>query len=326
MEQKGPIFILGAHKSGSSLLRSLLDGHPDLFVLPFEAHFFQLAHYWVDYRSRSSRPPALSFTEAIEEYTRNVTHYNSTNDPTSDANLVGAFDIDRFKLDIENTPANCFSDLIVNYIKASYAALVGQKAPEDLRFVEKSVESAEFALDLKSLFPNAKFVHILRNPYSNLVAFRRHTGKSHYPVLASVLFSLNNSYYYLYKNQRLIDDYRVVRYEDLLTASEKVMREVADYLEIPFLDCLLQPTVLGKPWLGNSSRGLKFLGISPKNLDLWKEEINHLEKYYVNKYFSFILDDYGYSRTSIDRSYLFPVAREKVSTYLLNRSIYHFLR
>ena len=39
MNQK-PIFIFGPHKSGTSLLRSLLDGHPDLFSIPIESHVF----------------------------------------------------------------------------------------------------------------------------------------------------------------------------------------------------------------------------------------------------------------------------------------------
>jgi hypothetical protein len=39
------IFILGAHKSGSSLLRSLLDGHPQLFAIPLETHLFQTAGF-----------------------------------------------------------------------------------------------------------------------------------------------------------------------------------------------------------------------------------------------------------------------------------------
>ena len=42
-ENKNYVFILGQHKSGSSLLRSLLDGHPDLFVIPVETHYFSLS-------------------------------------------------------------------------------------------------------------------------------------------------------------------------------------------------------------------------------------------------------------------------------------------
>lgn len=34
--------------------------------------------------------------------------------------------------------------------------------PEDKRVVEKSVENAEFATQLYNMYPNAKFVHIIR--------------------------------------------------------------------------------------------------------------------------------------------------------------------
>jgi len=38
---KAPIFLLGSHKSETSLLRALLDGHKDLFVFPTETHLFK---------------------------------------------------------------------------------------------------------------------------------------------------------------------------------------------------------------------------------------------------------------------------------------------
>ena len=37
---ENPVFILGSHKSGTSLLRNLLDGISGFFVIPIEAHFF----------------------------------------------------------------------------------------------------------------------------------------------------------------------------------------------------------------------------------------------------------------------------------------------
>ena len=36
-------FIVGHPRSGTSLLLALLDGHPDLLVLPFETHLFDWA-------------------------------------------------------------------------------------------------------------------------------------------------------------------------------------------------------------------------------------------------------------------------------------------
>lgn len=39
-----PIFIASIHKSGATHLRTILDGHPNIFAIPFESHFFQLVN------------------------------------------------------------------------------------------------------------------------------------------------------------------------------------------------------------------------------------------------------------------------------------------
>ena len=39
---KNIIFVLGTGRSGSTLLRSLLDGHPELVVWPFEFSYYSL--------------------------------------------------------------------------------------------------------------------------------------------------------------------------------------------------------------------------------------------------------------------------------------------
>jgi hypothetical protein len=38
---RGPVFILGNLKSGTTLVQALLDGHPELFVIPVELKFFK---------------------------------------------------------------------------------------------------------------------------------------------------------------------------------------------------------------------------------------------------------------------------------------------
>lgn len=61
---ESPIFILGCHKSRTSLLRALFDGHDDLFVVPFETHFFQRTGHVIDYAFRKSAARRLSVEEA----------------------------------------------------------------------------------------------------------------------------------------------------------------------------------------------------------------------------------------------------------------------
>ena len=324
---KKPIFILGAHKSGTSLLRSLLDGHPSLFSLPMETHPFQLSHHWVDYRFRATRPKLLSVEETKDAYIKWVEHYNRKSDPLADSDLVKCLNLSVFK-DFMKQDTRSFQELVSQYFQGIYRALHEDTIPAHLRIVEKSVEHAEFAMDLHRLFPDAFFIHIIRNPYSNLVALKnylRRSTKYFYPFLGKAILALNNSYYFLDKNLRFIDRYLLIRYEDLLQHPRSTMKDIAQFVDVEYLKVLLNPTSAGKTWAGNSSRGIKFSEISAFNLDIWESEINHLEIELVNQNFDFFLEQYHYKKISPQKHWLLPVSWELPHTYLLNRAIKKFV-
>lgn len=324
---ENPVFILGAHKSGTSLLRGLLDGHPDLFVIPFETHIFQLGGFWVDYPPRREHPSNLRMEEIKARYRKFLVEMNNEFNSMADSDMRGRIDLDAFN-EAFNERSESFRELVEEYFEAIHQSVNNQKLSSKIRVVEKSVEHAEYAQELKLLFPGSKFIHIVRNPYSNLVSFRRYLSRrgSGYPFLYKALSAMKGNYYYLYKNRFLFpNDYFVARYEDVLTESESTMRKIALFLSINFHPILLQPTSLGKPWPGNSSRGLSFSGIAAKNLNLWKDELTHLESFYVNRFFRFILEDFGYDMIEPTRHRYYPVRKESPKTYLLNRLIPYFL-
>jgi hypothetical protein len=321
-----PIFILGSHKSGTSLLRSLLDGAQGLFVVPIEAHFFQYSGYWVDYALRRSLPRQLAFDEVVEGFTKHIIQSNERSSPTSDSVLTGCWNVDRFAHHLSQYGANPFeaSDFrgfLDSYVEALHVSLHGSP-PDAERFVEKSVENAEYAVMLKRLYPDARFVHVVRNPYATLVSLRKHMTRQHYPFLGNALASLENSYYYLYKNPMVVPDYLIVRYEDLLCRPQETMKQVSTSIEIEFTDALLRPSLMGKPWYGNSSSGRRFSGISSKPLDAWHEGICHLEVLFVNRYFGHILRDYDYHRLETRRPAYWPVLGESLKSYVANRAFW----
>ena len=86
----------------------------------------------------------------------------------------------------------------------------------------------------------------------------------------------------------------VLKYEDVITETADKMREVAAFIEMDFSQQLLEPTVLGKGWGGNSMSGKDFQGISNYPLTSWQRDINSLEIELVNKTFSYV-----YKRLSI---------------------------
>ncbi len=324
-----PIFILGAHKSGTSLVRSILDGHSRIYSIPIESHYFQLSKRWVDYAYRSERPGPISTEELIKRMCDWIHLTNTTADKFSDSVAYGIFDEKRFQqaistLNLKEGDRAC----IERYFSAIYYANKGSHLNEQLRVVEKSVEHAEFAQELHQLFPRAKFIHIVRNPYSNLVSFRKFKSLLYgAPLMPRIVRSLNNSFYYLYKNQKLLNKniYMVIRYEDLVTSPEEAILKICDFLELPFEDILLTPTYQGKSWGGNSTSGEEFHGISASHLNKWKKEILPYEVWYVNHLFSFVLKDFNYPTFSMNGSYWKRAKGENLKRYLYNRLFRYYL-
>ena len=322
---KGPIFILGCSKSGTSLLRNLFDGHPDFFVIPAESHFFQNIGYWVNYYTRRARPRKLCFEEMKKELLRWIDYSNLQENTLADGFTAGKWNLDNFKATLTSKKVSSLRDLSDLYIASMYASVYNKPIKEELRFIEKSVENAEFAFDWLRLYPNAKFIHILRNPYSNIVAFRKFYDPKKFTSLKAVIYSMYNSYYFLYKNSGLIneDQYKIVIYEDLIKNPEKTMKDLSDFAEIQFSDILLAPTILGKPWSGNSTSGVSFSGISAINVEKWKKEISSFEIGVVNELFAHVVEDFGFERIKSKKSLMRFAKGENISDYIENRWFYY---
>ena len=320
-----PIFICGAHKSGTSLMRSLFDGLGSVFTIPIESHFFQNMHYWVNNEYRRERPKKISKEQAIDRFCKFIKRNNRVEDRLSDSMTKGLFDEEKFReYIVKIKDVKTQKEILEIYYSAIYYSIYGKQLSNKYRIIEKSVENAEFAIDLSVMYPDAKFIHIVRNPYANFVSLRKFKSvKYGYPLLHRLVNTLSNNYYYLYKNQRIIENYYVVRYQDLVQEPEETIKDIAKYLEIPFTEKMLKPTSMGKDWAGNSTTGICYSTISDENLFVWKDEIYPVEVEYVKKLFPFILDDYNYEHIKADGSFWRPVKGESIQRYFVNR-IYKF--
>lgn len=320
-----PILILGAHKSGTTLLRSLLDGHPALFAVPIEAHFFRLLGRWVDYPFQRTPPTATDRNAFIRRAAQWVETSNRTDWAFSDSTATDLFDETRFRSELEEllplgsdpaeSPAGSFAAYMDALVAATRVADLGTNAP---RVVEKSVENAEFAPQLARMFPNARFVHVIRHPYAVVSAFRRSRSDGGWPWIGKIYAALYSNFYHLERNRSVLSDYRVLRYEDLVRDPAARMRELSEQLEVEFRDSLLEPTLLGRPWSGNSSFQARFRGVSADAVDRWKQDIRPLEVAMVNRHLGHLLERFDYPRLEPRGSVYLPRA-EKPKEYVANR-------
>ena len=233
-------------------MRNLFDGHPELFVVPTESHFFQNTGFWVSYYFRRTQPKKMSYEEMKTALINWIYFVDKKSNYRADGFTAGKWNKELFYQSMQAGAVNSLKELSDLYIQSMYYALY-QKPIGDVRFVEKSVENAEFVLEWQQLYPDAQFVHILRNPYSNLLAIRKYLNGKSFPFIKHAVLSMYNSYYFLYKNLNLVnsDKYKVIIYDDLLAEPATTLKSVCSFLNIEYNDGLLTPSVLGEEWKGN---------------------------------------------------------------------------
>ncbi|MEI7035759.1 sulfotransferase [Fulvimonas yonginensis] len=314
-----PVFLLGSHKSGSSLLRSLLDGHPQLAVLPKETHLFQFTNHWVDYRRRRNLPRTLDRQQFLDGLVRHIREDTRGDDPYADAPGF-SYRMDVLEPRLRALDPSDMPAFFLGYMRAAYEASAGAAPSAGQALVEKSVEHAEFAYVLASYYPGARFIHIVRNPYATLVAVRRMLQRKsrRFPYLWPMACSLHNSYHHLFTNRLAVPNYLCVRFEDLVADTATTMRAVAGFLGIEYHDQLTRPTSVGQHWNGNSTSNESFGGVSRRPLQAWREQITDYEIALANAVAEPVFEAFGYERMHARHPYRW-IPWERPRAYVANR-------
>ena len=327
MQLKSPIFILGCHKSGTSLIRSLLDGHPEIdFVYPNELHFFRVAGYETRYPLGRRFPPTSDLADVAKNALALI-------EPAAKGNKAFArfgphppldtFRSDAFKSAMLKEPVPADSrDQLLRYLDAAAVALGYdlEQRRQPVRIVEKSVSNIEFAATLKGFFPDCHFIHVLRNPYANVVAIRRAKRPDFIGALRPFIEAMKLSFVHAMENSQALPDFHVLRYEDLVQDPERMAKDICSRLGIAYAPSMLAPTVLGRPWRGNSSSRTDFgSAISDQPLLGWTSYITDIEVALVNRYLSVVMTEMGYDSRRPRRHWMFPAKNEGAGAYLANR-------
>jgi protein-tyrosine sulfotransferase len=204
-----PVFVLCMGRSGSTLLRFLLDGHPDLACPPetnLPALCGQLAVVWSLIEGAPLSP-----------------NRGDTPPEIPDGAIAGM----RHMIDM---------------MTESYLARRGKS-----RFCDKSLSSARFADLLLRLYPQAKFICLYRHPMDMIrsgieacpwgltgYGFDQYVaGSPGNVVLALARYWLDNATAIAAAEERHPDRCHRVRYEDMVTDPEKIADGIYRFLDIP---------------------------------------------------------------------------------------------
>jgi hypothetical protein len=219
-----PLFICGTARSGTTLLVRLLDGHPQLAVIPDETYFFaRVLGSWIG-----------AFTFRLSEYLM------------SD---ILARRVARRKY--ENTFAG-HEDFFIRKIGAA-------RDLQGIRYwVEKTPSNERFVEIIEHQFKEqARFIHIIRDPRDVVASWLLRSP----PASVNRARTINRichtwawSAYLAEKYAMSLDArYRVLIYEELVREGVTVVNGLAKWLDVIIHEALVTPTQNGLPHVINSS-------------------------------------------------------------------------
>ena len=211
-----PFFVLGAQRSGTTMLRLMLNNHYRLSV-PFETGFIPKFYRRLEeFGNLKERGNVIRLLDAIAAHPPVVKGKLIT-----DKNAILDYSIDSY------------SDLV----QAIFMAHAGTR--NKLRWGDKSPVQVTQMDILWDLFPQAKFVHIVRDGRDVALSLRGVSwGSGHIPHVAEdwrwkvTLCSKMGAM--LSKNH-----YVELRYEDLVLNPESSLRRICEFLGEPFDPAML---------------------------------------------------------------------------------------
>lgn len=276
-EQKtNPIFICGHPKAGTSLLTSLLDGHPAMVVYPEETMFFRRFLPAIEGKSIKEK------LALADELLIHIFQWNQENPPEHQKDYpdrdYSDIDFDRVRQALaELIPSEEASDRV--FLEAAIRAfgdVSGLMTAGTHYWVEKTPYNEFYADKIFGWWPEAKCVHVIRDPRDNFVSY-----KLKQPDWDAKIFAWNwvRSTRAGLANQAKYGAgrYYVIQFEELLRNPEFETRRLAEFLGLDWDETLLQPTRVGDSWRGNSMFDDKFQAISTDPVGRWKEMISTVD-------------------------------------------------
>lgn len=257
MEKFRFVMISAGFEHGGNVTHRHLDGHPDLLVYPFESQLgnrdftdFLASLERVQYRYPQF-PEGVSAEELYEQIMdeemktflrkRNGSKFKDADLQLKEGNRKAAF-IKR----LGDKQYHLRKEVIEAFFRATFDAWENYYVmPKDsMTYVGYSPAIGIDADRIIKDFPDVKIVHIIRNPFSAYRDTKRRPfpqplGK--YLITWNIYHSTVEMYAKMYPN-----NVRIFRYEDEVADKEKFMRDVADYIGVPFSETMLYPSWNGK--------------------------------------------------------------------------------
>jgi hypothetical protein len=242
-------------RSGGSLLSQLFDGHPEIHAHPHKLMMgYKKKYVWprIDLNDRPERWFGILFEKMIIEHTTKGYKKGRRDQETFPFILVPSLQKELFLKYLDSIQSITLRDVFDAYMTSYFGAWINnQNANGRKKFVTVFTPrlstlkaNMEFFFEI---YPDGRLISLVRDPKNWFPSALRH-GPDKYGDLEGALSQWNESARaQLGNKERYGDRVRIIKFEDLVSKTEAVMRYLAEFLGIEFDEILLVPTFNKSP-------------------------------------------------------------------------------
>ena len=238
---KKAVFVGGAMKSGTTLMSKLMDGHPNLHVMPGDSRFVSMLN---DDKNKKFNDVADYWIRRLINPTAQAPFYFLKLDEINEFLQYLKFFLKKW-----NRPT--FVCVVISILLTKYK----DNSSKIEYWVEKTTGNPLDTDFLHSLFPEAKFIQVVREPLSNvnsLLKFYQVRGVER--SAASISWYVRKLLKAGIRNEMKLgsDKYKIIRYEDIIADPESTMLKISGFLDVEYSKSMLVPSIGGEPAISNS--------------------------------------------------------------------------
>lgn len=297
------VFIVGVSRSGTTLLRRILDRHP-LLAIATENHFLGHLLAWEGARHYFRRVGDLREDQAIGDlveliYADGFQRRSRLREVSPYwrwlTNKVPREDLQSRLLASDRTERGLFEAFLRVYADRRGKVIIGEKTPAHLAYVET----------LLDWFPNGRVVHMIRDPRAIYVSeVRRRAGHAVTPpyrwlvkvpalmrafILLQVVWAWAGA---VHRHRTLVRTepgrYLAIRFEDLVAEPEATVARICAHIGIEPVAHMLDQKVTSKGAMVGQA------GFDVGAADRWRDRIGDGERRFIERLLGERLDEFGY--------------------------------
>jgi hypothetical protein len=287
MTQPGYAFIVGLPRTGTTLVRNILNCSEDVAICRGESHFFgdiRLLGLQTrpGFRQQFAKVGNISTDAGVKKLVDHIYNIRQNVFWSWVRENVNREDFLRRLLESDRTDRALF-DLVMAFY-ADDKPVRGEKTPAHIHYVPTLLE----------WFPNAKIIHMFRDPRAVYVSAKKKAARKNPTPPRSILrrsgvieeiysslvvittclrvIRLHHQYQQLYPN-----NYYFCKYEDLISDPKTNLQKLCDFLEIDFSKAMLQQTVVNSSFV---SRDDQVQGFDTSAITRWRKHLHPVMNYW----------------------------------------------